>query len=125
MWPRTEVVERANGHHHAAKRAGERRLGSVRVMHFAVDQVLVNRRVEGSFRLRGSAVEADPGAAARRNYRCEALLTQPRRSTADIAWADSEALGILFRREPLVIVRRRRIELLLQQHVQIVLLLRR
>src|SRR5271166_2302991 len=94
-------------------------------MHFAVDQILTNRRMESSFHLGSRAIEADPGAAARRNYRCKALLTQPVCSTADVAGTDSEALGKLLRREPLVIIRRRRIQLLPQQRIQIVLLLRR
>ncbi len=93
-------------------------------MQFAVDQVLMNRRVESGFHLRGGTVEANPGAAARRNDGRETLLAQPTRHAGHVARADSEALGILFRRKPLVIVRRGRIKLLPKQSVQAALLLR-
>jgi hypothetical protein len=69
-------------------------------------------RPECVLRLAGGAAETDEIPAARRQPHREALGSQPIGKFGYVRGARSEAVGISFRRQPLVVVRRRGILLL-------------
>src|ERR1700678_1281108 len=54
--------------------------------------------------LLGRAAEFDPGAAARYALHCETLRLKPRRDPVHVVLANAETLGVLLRREPLVVI---------------------
>src|ERR1700719_728138 len=62
--------------------------------------------------------EGDPISATRRMIDSQAFRFQVRPDLADIARTQTEPIGVLFRRQPLVVVRRGAILLLSEQFLQ-------
>ena len=92
-------------------------------MQGAVDEVIVDRRVESSFDLRGDAAERDPGAAAGDVVNGEALRYEPCGDDIYIGLGEAEAVAEFLGRKPLVIVGRSTVLLLGEKLVERGLLL--
>ncbi len=84
-------------------------------MQLAIFQILVNLGVKRILHLPGGAAEFDPGAAASHALHFEALRLEPGGQSVHVILAHAEAVGVLFRRQPFVVIGGSRILLVGQQ----------
>src|SRR5690348_10065848 len=122
--PRAEVVERTESEDKPEDRSRHTRLADVGVMHFSTDEIAVNRGVERRLNLLSSARECDPRAAAGDLVDGESLGLDPGSDLGQIIRTQAEPVSKLLRRQPAMVVRRRRILLLAEQAVEVGLLAR-
>ena len=101
-----EIVQTANSLHHRAKNLRQRRLRGVRKIGLTVDGVAMYLGSEGRRYLSSGAIERDPIARASYSGDMKPLLIEPLRDFADVIWAGAEAVGVFFRSEPVMVVRR-------------------
>src|ERR1051326_1058033 len=113
-----KIVQPAVSRHDVLERHWNGRLRRVGKIHLAVDSVAMQFGAEGVTHLRGRAAERDPVAAARLVRYSEAFGTQPCLDLVEVALAEPKTIGILLRREPLVVIRRRRVLLLGEQSLE-------
>ena len=93
-------------------------LGGISKAGLAVDPILVEFGAEDAFHLRRSPAEEDPGTGAGETVDGQALRFQPGRHFGEVVRAHAKTSGILLWSQPLVIVRRVGVLLLLQQLLQ-------
>jgi len=113
--PVTLGREAAHRRNRVRERGRNLRVGRIRDALFGARVVEAHRGRERALDFRGGAAEADARAAVRDRIDVETLRAKPRADRVDVVLAGAEALADLARREPAVIVGRRRILLILQQ----------
>ena len=119
---RIEVVQAAHRQHQLCEVPGKRGLAGIGIVLDAVDRVLVNLGPEGVAHQCGRAVEPDKGSAARHCIDLKTLALQPLPHARQVAGTRAEAIGELFRCEPLMVLWRARLLLRGEQLVQVLLL---
>ena len=112
---RAKVVQATDCEYDRLQSRRNGRLGRVGKVQLALDLVTVNRGMKPVLHLPGIAAEPDPLARPRHLLDFEFLRLQPGNDPGDVARAETEPISVLFRREPLVIVRRCRIALLAEK----------
>src|SRR5206468_2640085 len=119
---RAEVVEPAKTKDYVAKGHRHRWIPSVRVIGHSSCRISVDLCFEGGFHMAGSAREGNPRFTASDPVDGEPLGLQPTDDPGQIVLAQSKAVAKLLRRQPLVVIRRRRMMELLQQRIEFSLL---
>ena len=107
------------------KRRRHGRLRCVGEVRLAFDQVTVNLGLKRGLHLRGRSTDGDRVSPARHGNHLQALFLKPLCDFAEIDVAHAEALPILFRRQPVVIIRRAGRLLVYQEFFEFGLLARR
>jgi hypothetical protein len=110
-----EIMQAAEARYQRRQGGRYRWVLCIRKMLHAVDAVAMDLGAEGAAHFGGIAREGDPRAAARHAVHREALLLEPAHDLIHVALRSPEAIGVLFRRKPLVEVGRRGVLLVLQQ----------
>src|SRR5260370_34597563 len=104
MQARTKIIESGDGGDDWRKGL---RHGGFRArckVQFACDHVIVQRSVEGSFHLRGSAMEGDPCTAAGNLVNSKTLSGEPCAYQTHVGVREAGTVSQFLRREPLVVL---------------------
>src|ERR1017187_1514885 len=115
---RTEIIQPLDELHHRLERGGNRGIGDVGEMHFAIHLVAVQLRVESASYLRGRTAAGDIRPASRLIGYAETLRSQPIRNPAHIRGTEPETGCKFFRADPVMVVRRSGVLLLREQLVE-------
>ncbi len=120
----SEVVQSVDGEHQTGDVGGDGRIAGVGEVLFAVHVVVMDLSRECIFDLSDIAGEGDGIAAPGDVDRGHVLAFEPGNDGGDIGRGGAEAVGVLFRGQPLVVVGGSGVLLLFEEGVQIGLLLR-
>ena len=117
-----EVIEAVYGQHDAVKGHRYGRVGGIGVVRFAAHLIAMNLDAESAADWAGGAAQGNRIARARDRLNGKTILAQPGNHFVYVSLTYSEAVRILFRSEPGMVVWRRGILLLRQQLDEIGLL---
>src|SRR5690242_508757 len=93
---------------------GNRRFHSIGIMSFSLKFVMMNRRVQGGFYLLRTATKHDEVTAVSHLDYGEIIRAKPVAHFFDIVLTNTESIGILLRRKPVMVERRQRVLLLFE-----------
>lgn len=118
---RPKIVQPANRANHVAQRFRNRWHRIVRIMGDAAGHVMPQCGVKRPADLLRGSSKKNPGARRTRVLDRESLGLQPCNDFGDVIRAGAKPVGELFRRQPIVIIGRRRIALIFEEGFELLL----